>query len=226
MKKYLFYALLLISVTSTLQAQQKDSITVYRNDIGFNTTILLNGILNTPTYGTYPDVPLDLLYKRQLKSNKALRLGINASIDNQTQQTNLTTGQDNQFQSVELNLIAGKEWQSILSKRWIWYGGADIIPQLTYSKAERVRTEIVEYQSFSTSYGISLRPFLGIRFAVSKRLYLSTEAFLNANYSTKKYSDATYNVSTNEIITQNSTTATNYSVKFKPASGIFIFYRF
>ncbi|MBY0435622.1 MAG: hypothetical protein K2U26_16095, partial [Cyclobacteriaceae bacterium] len=109
-------------------------------------------------------------------------------------------------------LTIGKEFQKKLVKHWMWYGGGDIVG--TYTKS----TGDIPIQE-NTSYGAILRPFLGVRFNINSRLYISTEASINLVYTTAKGSQIQNGVTT-EI------SGDGFSFGASAATGIFFFYRF
>lgn len=62
-------SILLCLLAITLYSQDLADLKAYRHDIGFNTSILVNGIINAN------QGPFDFMYKRQKSSNTAIRIG-------------------------------------------------------------------------------------------------------------------------------------------------------
>jgi hypothetical protein len=119
MKKYLFILLCLVFLNKTF-AQQLPDLNAYSTDIGFNTNILLNGILSSSSS------PFDIMLKKQ-KNNSAIRWGaslyvvknFNPNVNN----SNYDLREDYSF-----SISVGKEIQKQLSKHWIFYYGGTIAP--------------------------------------------------------------------------------------------------
>jgi hypothetical protein len=217
MKKILFLTFsVLLWVTSV--AQQISSPEKYTNDIGFNTTFFLQGVFNSD--GT----PFSLMYKKYISDNSALRFGLNAyanlnSIPNENSPSQYYT----KSTTANISLSFGKEFQKHLQKNWTWYGGGDIIPSYSVNNSDSYQNGEQNDSRRYKSYGISARPFLGIRYNISARLYILAEASLKIQYSHVKQFYKTF-LPTEVVATNNS----NEQLLFlmSPASGLFLFYRF
>jgi hypothetical protein len=209
MKKLLLLFSICVLTKSTYA--QTDPSNQYKKHFGFNTNIVFNNIFQSGAS------PFTLLYKKQLKENQAFRLGasVNLNIDDGKRNNG---AQINNFVSLQLTL--GKEFQRELTKHWIWYGGGDIIP--SYSNSNQQSTQTVNGPSIKNTqitYGLGLRPFLGLRFNINSRLYVATEASLNLSYSN-------YSTSSSDGVNTNESSGNRFNLGSSPAAGLFLFYIF
>nr|WKN39399.1 hypothetical protein K4G66_11925 [Tunicatimonas sp. TK19036] len=221
MKELLYYAVFLLLTTSAY-AQDTTSATFYKHDVGFNTSFVLNSL-----FGTENSSSFDLMFKQQISPSRANRLGI--SLDYYTM--NGTTVSGMQLDEIRFNLALtlGKEWQQTLSTRWRWYGGGDVVPRF------RVVSQYVEHNNIPSQntdthvFGVSARPFLGIRFQINERLYVSTEASLSLGFNLHRgknidYLDENGDGRIEEI--ENEVNSFETFIRVTPASGIYFFYSF
>jgi len=203
---------LLLAEIATAQDAPKE----VKNDVGFNTAFVLDGILNAN------GGPFVFVYKRQLASNKALRYGVSFNIN-----LNLHSGSQGNYtisDFVNVNPSFGKEWQNQLTKRWIWYYGGDIRAFIWQNSFSNYQNNQQNIRQENNSYGLSIAPFLGLRFAISERLYAATEASLNVGY---RYQNNIERQFTGGVQTNSSQNNFNsFSANTASAIGIFIFYRF
>jgi hypothetical protein len=68
---------------------------------------------------------------------------------------------------------------------------------------------------------MAARPFIGLRFDIHPRLYLSTEFSCNLTYAKTKTTNEAFNPDSSSENSNN-----NFTLSVTPASAIFIFYRF
>ena len=192
----------LMSISSFAQAMPEKE---FKKHIGFNTTIILNNIFQPS------GAPFTLMFKNQTKGNQAFRLGASLFFSN-VYSNNNNQAQQNFNNNIQLTI--GKEFQSSITKRWLWYSGADIAPYFQLSGFELTNQKIT-----NISYGLSLRPFLGLRFNINARLYVATEAGLGLTYG------FTNNTNTNNSVT-NKSDGNQFSFGLNSASSLFLFYLF
>jgi hypothetical protein len=197
-------------------SQELPDLSKYSKDIGFNSSILLNGLVYSG------GSPFDLMLKKQKTANTATRLGLslNASLSTSS---NLGTSY-HQWDNYAIELSFGKEKQNQLTKHWIFYYGGDAVPFYRFNQQRYYASNQLQYKYNDSDLGLRLSPFMGIRFQITERLYISTEAALWISYSRKKLHNKNYS---NGTTTSESTNEFN-NVRFQaiPASGIFLFYRF
>lgn len=216
MKTRLTSVLMLIS--SYTFSQDLPDLKKYSKDIGFNTSVLLNGIINSS------GSPFDLMLKKQRTSNTATRFGMSLYADINT---NTSTGSNSyyQYNNYRMSISVGKEKQNQLSKRWIFYYGGDLAPFYQFNKRRYYNSNKLQDENGDTEIGLRVSPFLGIRFQINERLYLGTEALLRLSYSFKEASWKSYNGFNNDY-TKNNESFNNLHAQAIPATGVFIFYRF
>jgi hypothetical protein len=126
------------------------------------------------------------------------------------------------YSSYNLSISVGKEFQHQAGKRWIWYAGADVVPSIFRTQTEFFYNEQKTSTAKESGYGLSLMPMAGIRFDINAKLYIAAEA--NASLMYKSTSSTTTQHNPDETLRD--ITAKNFNFQLKPASGIFIFYRF
>jgi len=215
MKKILLLSVFIACCANQLFAQDDGSQT-YTRDIGFNTTFILQGILQSG------QTPFSLMFKKYTAENKAIRIG--ADVFFNLDDTNANSGSTYYFNNsaASVYLAIGKEFQKPIDKRWTWYFGGDVVPFYTMANQDYYALGTLNSESENNSVGVGLRPFLGIRFNLNPRLYLSAEANLGLQYAyrtnTIQYTDTSEPTVDNEN--------NNISFSMNPASGLFLYYRF
>ncbi len=214
MKRRIF-TLLITAICMNLCVAQ-DEMQKMKNDIGFNTNIVLNGILNSS------GGPLVFMYKRQLDDNKALRYGLALNISLSLPSGALNNGTDQG--SFFVNPSFGKEWQSNISKRWIWYRGVDIRGSINQYNFTNYITVNQVNERASLAYGISFSPLIGVRFAITDRLYAATEANFIIGYTYEKNTAKSFVNGNQTSIDEFSNN--RFNVGTVSAFGVFLFYRF
>lgn len=215
MKTTILFSAIILCCTIRLFAQEEVPQT-FRRDIGFNTTFILQGILQSG------QTPFSLMFKKYTAENRAIRIGADVffNLDN----TDAYVGSTYYFNTsaASLYLTIGKEFQKPIDKRWTWYYGGDVVPFFAMNNQDYYQGGNLSSETESNSAGVSLRPFLGIRFNLNPRLYLSAEANLGLQYAYRKnYIQYTGNA---EPAVDNSNN--NISFTMNPASGLFLYYRF
>jgi len=213
MKNLITPFLLLLSV-SCLHAQ--DAPVSYKNDIGFNTTFALQGIFNAG------DTPFSLMYKKYKAEKKAWRFGVDtyANINNTDSKSSTSNFTDNSYGYFAL--VTGMEWQKQIDKRWVWYYGGDFVPHYSFNNLDTFSNGELYWEEEYKEFGLGLRPFLGIRFDISPRLYLSAEANILLSYTRTK----SYASNVDELIPYRDIEGSRFVFTANPASGLFLYYRF
>ena len=213
--KFTAIAFAILSSYAFCQEEKKEP----SHDIGFNTNIVFNGIFNSNNNGAY-----NFIYKTQKTPTTANRYSLSFSI-NLDNWPNILNSYQNRNTIFTVPTI-GKEWQSKVGNKWMWYCGFDIGPTYTssYDESNWTNNNFSNKRIYdSKSYGGAILPFLGIRFAISEKLYLSAEANMNfAYYYLRDRNLSQVDGVTNEY----SNSATRFSARTGAATGIFVFYRF
>jgi len=185
----------------------------FKHDIGFNTIFILNELFDSDA------TPFTVMYKKYSSENKALRLGL---------ETYIYIGEskgDGSYTNnslVNLSFVIGKEWQDRLSKSWLWYYGMDMLPSYSYNQLDSYNDDEKIFENKSSSLALSGRPFLGIRFDINSRLYISTEANIAITYRYTMQKQVSFNPDQTLVDIKTNSVFLNLS----PATGIFLFYRF
>jgi hypothetical protein len=220
MKRSFIITALLLLIAFRLSAQQTESNQEYKHDLGFNTTFIFQNLVSSS--GT----PISLMYKKYTASNKAFRFGGEVGVDLRTEDPRSSSYYTNQS-DIDIALTFGKEKQSNINKHWVFYYGGDLVPFLIQSRFQDYNNNHLSWDYYSQNFGIGLRPFLGIRYAINSKLYVSAEASLSMRYgySTRLNKSFTYNPD-QVVYVQTDSKGNNISAHLYPASGIFLFYRF
>jgi hypothetical protein len=215
--KFTFVAFAISIVYAFGQDEKKEP----SHDIGFNTNIVFNGIFNSNNNSSY-----NFIYKVQKTPTKANRYSLNFSI-NMDNWPNLSSyGYGYTSSNVFIAPTIGKEWQAKVAQRWIWYYGFDLGPtySINYREENIIDNDAAIQRIYDNrSYGASILPFLGIRFAISEKLYLSAEANMNFAYSYFLNKNTTISAG---VKNETSGSSTNFRARTGAATGIFVFYRF
>jgi hypothetical protein len=213
MKNFIGPFLLLLFV-HCLQAQ--DVPVSYQNDIGFNTTFALQGVFNSN------QTPFSLMYKRYKAEKKALRLGMDTYVNINKTDSKTSTSSFTDYSSGYVGMVAGMELQNQIDKRWVWYYGGDFVPFFSFTNQYSFSNGELFWEEQYKEFGLGLRPFLGIRFDISPRLYLSAEANVLLSYARTK----SYASNVNDPIPSRDIEGAHIVFTASPASGLFLYYRF
>ena len=208
---------LLMGLSYCFVAAQENPELKFKHDAGFNTSFILQGIFNSS------QTPFSFMYKAYKKQHKATRYGLDIALNLDDNDPESSGSYYTNSSLVNVALTFGKEAQiPIAASRWIWYVGGDLIPfyQLSRSDTYQFNEKYLEYEY--SSYGIGLRPFVGIRFDINERLYLSAEASVRLAYRHQ----SSFQKLTSQTDPVQDTEGNNVSFSLQPATGIFIFYRF
>ena len=167
--------------------------------------------------------PVSVMYKRYNAENRALRIGLDLSLNiSNTDGNALPNDNYSDASTLAVSLLIGKEFQEALGGRWMWYYGADLAPTFARQHLGFFANDQKTGSQTITGYGLSLRPFIGIRFNINSRIYLAAEANASLAYSVNNTLQKNYNPG--ETVKDLKTSNVNFGLD--PASGIFIFYRF
>lgn len=212
----LLCSILLSMLTFIANAQTEPEKKKHGNDVGFNTTFLLNGVFNSG------QAPFSLMYKNYKDNNNPIRLGvqlyINLSDVIENASSNYTNSSDASFSAV-----VGKEFQKEINKNWIWYFGGDIVPSFRYYYIDYHSSSGYEQTENTKIVSLGFMPFLGVRFNINSRLYLSTEFSFGPKYSytwTKGQEGYPSNIVNRDA------EVGRFNFSMNPAYGLLLYYRF
>lgn len=220
MKKFYVSSLLVSLWITVVHAQNNPpSETRFTKDIGFNTTFILQGIFAAA------NTPFSVMYKKYSDEHKALRLGINASVNMTTNNPIPATSQYNlvDHSQASVSILVGKEFQHAINSRWIWYYGGDLSPGYQYNERKDYYGQTIRQRQKTVSYSLSARPFLGARYAIHPRIYVSAEASIGLGF---RRSEESFWNQTGDLTIEGKYTTDRLNFSVSPASGIFLFYRF
>jgi hypothetical protein len=165
------------------------------------------------------------MYKTYTSEHKATRFGLSISAGvNKNNTAAGNTGYYSNGQQVNLSLNLGREFQVALPKNWTFYYGGDLQPLFSLYNRDDFQSYAKYYSHRYWNAGLGLRPFLGMRYNVSERLYVAAEAGLTLSYAYNKTQDR--NLPQNAPTTENDTHGYSFALNTQSAYGIFLFYRF
>jgi len=208
--------IIFVSIFSIGYSQELPDLKAYSKDIGFNTNFLLNGFINSSGN------PFAVMLKKQKTSNSAIRYGISLNADISTNASGGISYYKNDNYGISLSI--GKENQTQLTKKWIFYFGGDLAPFYQFYQQQYYQLNDLQNEVKNNEIGLRISPFLGIRFQINERLYVGTEALLRFSYS-RKESSYRYN-NGGGTFSESNHNSNNLGIQALPATGIFIFYRF
>jgi hypothetical protein len=194
----------------------QDAPVTYNNDVGFNTTFALQGVFNSN------QTPFSLMYKKYVAEKRAWRLGVDTYVNINKTDSKTSTSSFTDYSSGYVGLVVGMEKQNQIDKRWVWYYGGDFVPYHSFTNSDSFSNGELFWEEQYKEFGLGLRPFLGIRFDISPRLYLSAEANLLLSYARTK----SYASNVNDPIPSRDIEGSHLVVTASPASGLFLYYRF
>ena len=170
----------------------------FSNELGLNVTNLLADLLgnnNLTSPGSY------LISYKRLKGNKALRVGgtINYSLKNQSD-----FGFNSNLINQNFQLRIGRETRQSISPRFQYYYGMDGIVgfQQEQSSVKVNGGQVIQTDKILTLGG---GPVLGFQFALYDRLLIGTEGSLYAAYSKNSVDFQTFNISSANFPSKNTT---------------------
>lgn len=215
MKKVALLSILILLNLNFVLAQDEDP-QILKRDVGFNTTFIVQGILQSD------QTPFSLMFKKYVAENKAIRIGVDLFFN--LDDTDGYPGSTTYFNASagSFAIAIGKEYQKPIDERWVWYFGGDSVPFFAFNNQEQYQNGNLYSESESSSVGVSLRPFLGIRFNLNSRLYLSAEANVGLQYAYQKNMVKYADTADPYVDSQSN----NFSFTMNPASGLFLYYRF
>ncbi len=218
------------SFTAQAQSLSENEPDPYNREFGFGTNILLNGIFNSES------APLDFMYR--WKSGKGyMRLGADILYSRNDHERVELNADDERVeylsQALSPTLIMGKEWREEVARRWLLNYGLDL--NLSYRHTLSNSTSFDEFRVMEdemerNTFGVGLRPFVGVLFKINQRMMVGAEASFRSliqrsNQYTKRISEYKENPENNSI-SEYEESIWNYSTTTNPASNIFLYYRF
>lgn len=186
-------------------------------DVGFNVAWIFQGIFNSAP------VPFSVRFKKLTGENRALRIGIEIQFDwfNNAVDGAGTTYMDGS--SATLGVAVGKEFlQPIDGTKWVWYFGGDIEPFYRFENISHYSAGQEYLETDYDKYGVNARPFIGVRFDINPRLYVSTEACVMVSYARLNNRMKYFNAQTPDTDIGGS----EFSFSIPTMMGVFMAYRF
>jgi len=176
MKPVLIIALIFgINLNVFAQVQPKDEPNKRHIELGVNATSFVENFIS---FGSdVESVSPFTFHFKLIKNNRGLR--VNAGFNARVAQDDSNGFRE--FSSITNDLKIGYEKRTLASKRWMVMYGVDAIVDYTFSKSLSINFEQVIVKNQRTGFGLS--PFIGFAFNLTPKIYLSTEASIDALYS-------------------------------------------
>jgi hypothetical protein len=212
------FTIIISLITFISYSQDLPDLKNYKTDVGFNTSFIFNGVFSSGS------TPFELMIKKQKTSNTALRFGGNVYIFSSAS-ASVNFPAYTEATNYSLRIFAGKEKQEQISKHWIFYYGGDLGASYFYNYYGQTNNAVISNESTISDVGGFLTPFLGIRFQINERIYISTEASLQATYAKRTTNWKVYD-SNGILNSETENRFNNFGFNLTPAAGIFFFYRF
>lgn len=144
------------------------------NEFGVNVTPLLTQVFNVADGIINSSQPMALSYKRVINSNQALRVNGSYSYFSSEDESPNASNRFNQWQQ-SMTAAVGWEWRVTPSKRFMPYGGVDLVIQSEYNRTEAF-SDFDNSKTRRETTRVGGGPVIGTQFIVSPRVRLSTEA--------------------------------------------------
>ncbi|WP_224996762.1 hypothetical protein [Cesiribacter sp. SM1] len=215
--KKAFFVVLLALLYAMPSTAQTDSL---RREIGFSTQIIFDNIFESG------GAPFELMLKKRRGENSWMRYGLQAYYGSNEY---VDFNHNHSHSSVSFSPSAGIEKRKALSSSWQFLYGGEASISYSYYETEQRNTNNSDFSEWlrkteKTTYGGALRPFIGISYFITPRLYVTTEASLLLSVSRVQNwgSEEDYN----NTVRQYSQDTWNKAAVMRPASHIFVYYRF
>ncbi len=183
----------------------------YSNILSIDATSLLSNfriiLADDLYYYEYFTSPYILSYKRIFK-NEALRVSIGGGFGRSTYHVN--SGTTDYVTSARIAVGIGYEHRINLSKRWLFYYGADGLFRFGYTQ-NKAGSSGDQYLNELQEIKVGAAPLLGLELHLGKRISIGTEMSLELMYmsGTKKFE-----YSGNPYYTNEKQTTTSFSTQF------------
>ena len=234
MKNKLLLLLALTGLSLPALSQTADS-AEFKNELGIVASPSLQYLFQNKS------LPVGLIYKRQVKPDQAWRYIVKGWYRNQKTPV-ITYSDGSSYYALkqtdyQIQALVGYEWQKELSARWQFYYGADAGAGYTKYNTKIEITDNVPASYYFSSFGYSnshtlfftLKPMAGIRFNLSRNLYLATETNIAINYGLTKqkhFQTAFYDTPDPQTTETPSYTSSSALVNFAPLANIQLVYKF
>ncbi|WP_276498709.1 hypothetical protein [Pontibacter litorisediminis] len=238
MKTKIILLALLLCLAQFVNAQTTDTPS-YKHHFGIVASPTLQKVFTSNT-----SLPVGLVYKRQGSGNGMFRstfIGSQNSYSQSTAVSYSTSDIERTAKGFNVQLTGGYEWHVPLNNKWLLYYGAEAGPNYGWSNSESLDAYnnsnehgTISYSQQYRTFGAIIRPFSGIAYQVTDRLYIATETAIVASlYRSKNQMTEEQTIFANYPYTQRSDHYTERSYKtdqtsisYKPVSNISLLMRF
>ncbi|OGX87478.1 hypothetical protein BEN47_10590 [Hymenobacter lapidarius] len=250
---FLCAALLGLGAASAARAQTPpaDTARFYRHHLGLTASPQLDKFFTANR-----SLPVGLLYKRQTQPHALWRFGLMLNQDyrrrdeNQRPVPNLKSNEEYEYNNRGASASVGREFTHRFSPRWTGTAGADLVlgfSFFTHTVKQQYGGDSPptipptppsppfenEQTDYFRQYHAAFMPFVGLRFAVQPRLYVSAESSVNAAYSwrTIKSDSKVTDLLTGEVLGRSGPirqvlTDQTFALRFKLVNQLSVHYQF
>lgn len=150
--------------------------------LGMNGTSFVKNFLSFNDVNSMGSSPFQFTFRYITTSNFAMRAGLGISALNFEEKDGDNVQKVN---SNSLDISIGFEKRSVVAKRWLVFGGLDLIAVSDISTSSTSSSGQI-FTSKSNSSGGGAAPLFGIQFNINDRISLSTETQLRVLYTKGK----------------------------------------
>ncbi len=232
MKTKILFLALLLCLTQFVNAQTTDT-PFYKHHFGIVASPTLQKVFTNNT-----SLPVGLIYKRQGNGNGMFRSTLIGSQNSYDHIANQNTEHDyeNTFKHFSVQLTGGYEWHMPLNGKWAIYYGAEAGPNYRWNISEYQNSYLnssdqgsISHSQQYRTFGAIIRPFSGIAYQVTDRLYIATETAIVASLSrtkNKMTDEQTSSVDHSSTETERTYKTDRSNINYKPISNISLLMRF
>jgi hypothetical protein len=191
-------------------------------EIGVNSTAFFKQFLNFNSVKTAVDsnniteTPYYFAAKMRFKKGY-WRLGIGAAL-NAKSESNGKLSDTKTTRNADYQLRIGYEWQRIMTNKWMFYYGFDVLGRYK-DKAFIVDSGFDVVNLSETTLATGVAPVAGIRFQIWRNMALSTETALRYRYTSFKEKSS---FSVNPDFNERGKTIGSHEIDFLPPTSIYL----
>ncbi len=207
MKKVLFFAVALITLSGVAQAQYKPTKGTFATELNFNPLglIVVNAVNNTTVIdGPNFSLPMGIKGRYFLSDNLAVRVGLDFNFESTTNHDFTDPGVSPEVETIEKNslftfgIIPGIEYHFGNWEKTSLYCGAEIgIAMASAKRSEDDGTDKTETKGASTlgnsGFGFAFNVFTGFDYYFTKNLFVGAELGLGLNTLSTGTVETTFN---------------------------------
>jgi hypothetical protein len=148
--------------------------------LGVNGTAFIKNFLSFNDVNSAGTSPYQFTFRKlSADGTKAFRSNIGLNLNNAT---NKQGDNDTKLSFYQVSIAPGYEKRNQIAKRWLIYGGVDLLIGYELTKTENTSAGITSTNE-QTKLNGGIAPVFGLQFNITERLSLSTESQLRLQYT-------------------------------------------